>query len=191
MKIYLIRHTKVDVPPGTCYGQTDVPVMNSFQEEAVKVKSNIEGISFTHCFASPLTRCRKLAETIVPDGLTIQYDDRLKELNFGEWEGKQWSNFEGTFDAKKWFNNYMTEPCPGGESYTQLIERVRLFLNELSQLPDNSTVMVVSHGGPIRAFLVLLENIDPEKVFDIEIDYGEVKQLLTPLNPLKGTFRSV
>jgi len=187
MRLYLVRHTKVDVLPGTCYGQTDVPVMPSFPEEAQKVKSNINGIAFTHCFASPLTRCRKLAEMIVPGGLSIQYDDRLKELDFGEWEGKQWQNFEGTFDAKKWFNNYMTVPCPGGESYIQLIERVRLFLNDLSQLPDNSTVLVVSHGGPIRAFLVLLENIDPEKVFDIEIEYGEVK----PLNPLKGTFREV
>lgn len=177
MKLYLIRHTKVDVPPGICYGQTDVPVMPSFPEEAKKVKSNIEGIPFTHCFSSPLNRCRLLAETITPKEVVIHFDDRLKEMSFGEWEEKQWSQFDQTFDAQKWFSNYLTVPCPGGESYVQLIERTRSFLGDLSQLPDDSEIMIVAHGGPIRAFLVLLDGIDPKKVFDIEIGYGEVKRI--------------
>ena len=38
MKVYLVRHTSVDVAPGTCYGQTDVPLRASFQEEAEACK---------------------------------------------------------------------------------------------------------------------------------------------------------
>jgi alpha-ribazole phosphatase len=177
MNLYLIRHTKVDVPSGTCYGQTDVPVLPSFPEEVKGVKTKLEGIEFSHCFSSPLARCRLLAEAIVPGSISVQYDDRLKELHFGEWEGKLWCHFDQTVDAKKWFGNYWETPSPGGESYLRLVERVRIFIEGLKKLPDDATVMIVSHGGPIRAFLILLENIDPAKVFDIEVGYGEVKRI--------------
>ena len=40
MRVTLVRHTSVDVPQGTCYGHTDVPVKTSFPEEAALVKSN-------------------------------------------------------------------------------------------------------------------------------------------------------
>lgn len=33
MKLYLVRHTRVDVPSGICYGQTDVPLADSFETE--------------------------------------------------------------------------------------------------------------------------------------------------------------
>lgn len=177
MKLYLVRHTQVDVQPGTCYGQTDVPVLASFPEEAQKVKERLTGVVFDYRFSSPLTRCRKLAESLVGQSGEIRFDNRLKELHFGIWEGQRWSQFEQTFDAKKWFGNFMETPCPDGESYFGLIERIRSFLEDLSKLPDQSTILIVSHGGPIRAFLSLIVPVDPHSVFDINIDYGEVVTL--------------
>jgi alpha-ribazole phosphatase len=62
MKVTLIRHTSVDVPQGTCYGQTDVPVKSSFSEEAALVKSNLATyLPFDKVYCSPLTRAVKLA----------------------------------------------------------------------------------------------------------------------------------
>ena len=46
MKITLIRHTRVAVPPGICYGQTDVEVAPTFPEEAEAVRKNIAGETF-------------------------------------------------------------------------------------------------------------------------------------------------
>ena len=177
MNLYLVRHTKVDISAGICYGQTDVPLLSSFSEEACEIQTKLENIRFTHCFSSPLKRCRKLAETIVSGTLNIRYDNRLKELNFGKWEGKHWNSFHETEEAKKWFNDYLNVACPDGESYRQLLERVRLFLNDLSQLPDDSTVLIVSHGGPIRGILAQIESIDPKEIFEIPVDYGEIKKI--------------
>ena len=42
MEIVLIRHTSVDVPPGVCYGQTDVPLKPSFEQEAAVSKENLK-----------------------------------------------------------------------------------------------------------------------------------------------------
>ena len=89
MKITLIRHTRVAVETGICYGWSDVGVAPSFETEASRVKENISNEQFDIVYSSPLSRCRKLAafcgfhEPIL--------DDRLKELNFGEWEMKSWN----------------------------------------------------------------------------------------------------
>ena len=43
MKLTFIRHTSVDVPKGTCYGQTDVPLRDTFLQEAAEVSIRLEG----------------------------------------------------------------------------------------------------------------------------------------------------
>ena len=84
MVIYLMRHTAVDVPQGVCYGQTDVPLKPTFETEATQTAANLQGLSFDKVYTSPLTRCVRLATFCgYPDA---ERDDRLKELNFGDWE---------------------------------------------------------------------------------------------------------
>ena len=50
MNIYLIRHTSVDVPKGMCYGQSDVPLRSTFEEEAAAVKAGIASIAFDRAY---------------------------------------------------------------------------------------------------------------------------------------------
>lgn len=84
MVVYLIRHTSVDVPQGVCYGQTDVPLNPTFEEEAAQTSARLKGLQFDKVYMSPLTRCVRLATFCgYPDG---ERDDRIKEINFGDWE---------------------------------------------------------------------------------------------------------
>lgn len=67
MNFFFVRHTSVDVPPGVCYGQTDVPLKSTFLKEAEVVKSKLEEIEAAECgfdsvYCSPLQRCRILAD---------------------------------------------------------------------------------------------------------------------------------
>lgn len=57
MEVFLIRHTKTAVIPGTCYGNSDVDVADSFLEEAGKVRERLKGESFDAVYSSPLQRC--------------------------------------------------------------------------------------------------------------------------------------
>ena len=84
MEVILIRHTSVAVPRGTCYGWSDVDVSESFEQEAAMTKKKLEGMVFDHVFSSPLRRARKLAAYCGYDNPTL--DDRLKEMNMGDWE---------------------------------------------------------------------------------------------------------
>ena len=111
MKITLIRHTRVAVETGICYGWSDVGVAPSFETEASRVKENISNEQFDIVYSSPLSRCRKLAafcgfhEPIL--------DDRLKELNFGEWEMKKWDDLTDP-RLELWYKDWIHLPA-GGE----------------------------------------------------------------------------
>ena len=62
MKVTLIRHTKVAVPEGTCYGWSDVALADTFEQEAAATKHNLQkNLPFDAIFSSPLTRARQLA----------------------------------------------------------------------------------------------------------------------------------
>ena len=113
MKITLIRHTRVAVETGICYGWSDVGVAPSFETEASRVKENISNERFDIVYSSPLSRCRKLAafcgfhEPIL--------DDRLKELNFGEWEMKKWDDLTDS-RLELWYKDWIHLPAGGGKA---------------------------------------------------------------------------
>jgi alpha-ribazole phosphatase len=106
-----------------------------------------------------------------------QIDKRLMELNFGDWEQAFWKDFEQSKYAQKWFKDFVNISCPNGESYAQLIERTASFLKDLKEFPADSKVLIVTHGGVIRAFNVLINHIEAKNAFDLKVDYGEVFEL--------------
>ena len=61
MKVTLIRHTSVAVASGTCYGQTDVPLRDTFEQEAFNTLQALAGMHFDKVYTSPLSRCVRLA----------------------------------------------------------------------------------------------------------------------------------
>ena len=172
MKLLLIRHTTVDVPKGMIYGQLDVPLASSFDEEAKKINAQID-TDFDMVYSSPLTRCAQLAQKI---SSIVSIDKRLMELDFGDWEGKYWNDIDQNAEAQKWFADFVNTSTPKGESYIDLMDRCRLFLNEITS-EGHKKVCIVSHGGTIRAFLSLIEGITPDKAFDRKVEYGEVIQI--------------
>ena len=115
MKIYLMRHTSVLLNGNEhCYGFTDVDVRDTFEEEAAAACARLKGLDPEAVFTSPLQRAAKLAAFCgYPDAIR---DDRLKEMNFGDWEGKSWEEILDTTDIEAFFRRYIDEPVSGGES---------------------------------------------------------------------------
>ena len=144
MEIILIRHTSVDVPPGVCYGQTDVPLKDTFEEEARRTLQTLEAYKpFDHVYTSPLTRCTRLATFCsYPDA---EQDKRLMEINFGEWEMKP---FDANDDPRlqEWYADYLNVAATGGESFAMQYQRVSHFLDELQQ-KEYRRVALFAHGG--------------------------------------------
>lgn len=173
MELVLIRHTKVAVEKGICYGFTDVELASTFTTEAVETASQIKGITFDEIWSSPLSRCMKLSKELFPEQ-TINTDERLKELNFGDWEGLTWEQIFEHPQGKNWMNNYHNKQCPNGESFQDQIKRIIDFHKEKKKYFRNKQVAIISHAGSIRAFLCYLQNLNPNNAFDIDIAYGSV-----------------
>lgn len=173
MIIHLLRHTKTQCPTGICYGQTDVELAQSFEQEKKNILENLHSITFTKIYSSPLKRCALLAKAI-SQNQEIVFDNRLQELNFGDWENKHWNDIEKTTEATKWFADYISTACPNGESYLMLRDRVCAFLKDVSLLSNDSSILIVTHGGVIRTLNSIITNIKPEEAFAMQIDYGQL-----------------
>lgn len=89
MKIYLVRHGETDWnQAGLLQGQTDIALNAQGLEQAREAAERLKEVPFEIAFCSPLIRAKRTAETIIGDRkITLTTDERLRELNFGPWEG--------------------------------------------------------------------------------------------------------
>lgn len=172
MELYLIRHTAVDVAAGIAYGQTDVPLKPTFEVEAAIVKENLEGIVFDQVWTSPLSRASKLATYCGYPNATI--DNRLKEINFGEWEMQTWQQISDDSRSDKWFEEWITETPPGGESFKMQYDRVVEFIEEIKKQKAKK-VAAFAHGGVIACANVYAGVCGLSDAFSIIPPYGAIK----------------
>ena len=167
MELILVRHTKVAVE-GVCYGFSDVDLADTFEEEKDEVLKKVDSTNSV-IFSSPLSRCTKLASHI---SSKYKSDERIKELNFGDWEMKKWDDLsDPEFDV--WMNDYINYKCPNGESLLDMKDRVEAFYKGIAT-GNYDKVILVTHGGVIRLFHHLINGIYLDEIFNIKIEYGDV-----------------
>lgn len=170
MEIYLIRHTKPCVAKGICYGQSNIDVAESFEEELKKLFIKIPK-KFDSIYSSPLKRCKRLAENLISD--EIIYDDNLKELNFGDWELRNWNEIDRV-ELNSWMSDYVNNAPPNGESYKDLLGRIKYFWTENIIASSNKKIAIITHAGVIRATISMILKTDLKSSVNISIDYGNV-----------------
>ena len=182
MKLTLVRHTSLDIAPDICYGQSDVAVSSQFNIEQQALQNKLSKFKFDAIYASPLQRCHKLAKALCEDaslGFThheIQLDSRLKELHFGDWEMSTWDAIpRDIFDV--WSNDYANLAPPNGETFTQLQTRAKSFIADVSSHSLGKDILVVTHGGLIRALIAEVLQMPLKGLFRITINYASVTQL--------------
>jgi alpha-ribazole phosphatase len=174
MEVILVRHTSVDVPTGTCYGQTNVPLRSTFEEEAMIVASALQGYApFDRVYTSPLSRCTRLATFC--GYADAQRDKRLLEMNFGEWEMQRYEEIEDP-QLQAWYADWKQVSATGGESFVQQYERVVQFLSELKEKPY-SKVAIFSHGGVLTCAKMYAEELSAEEAFASPTPYGGIINL--------------
>lgn len=175
MKVYLIRHTSVDVPQGITYGFTDVPLRPTFEAEAAKTRSNLAHLNFDQVYCSPLSRCRRLAEACgFPSPI---FDARLKELNFGEWEMLPWEKIAADSRSNVWFSDWIHTPAPGGESLKDQYNRLSSFLDELRTRPYHN-VAIFAHSGILTCARVYAGEYTLKEAFEHVTPYGGIVELV-------------
>lgn len=173
MLIHLIRHTTPDIKSGVCYGQKDLHLANSFEQEKAVILQQLEH-SYDTVFSSPLQRCQQLANALPTDNLKLEKS--LMEVNFGDWEGKHWDNIPRS-ESQAWADDFINIAPPNGESLLQMQQRVQGFIDQNLQPQNDKRVAIVTHAGVIRLFLAWALSIPLVNIFQIKLAYGAVIEM--------------
>ncbi|WP_052248562.1 alpha-ribazole phosphatase [Chryseobacterium taiwanense] len=166
MEIHLIRHTAVENPDHLCYGFAEMPLRKDFEEDLRAVQMDKD---FDVIISSPSQRCQLLAKYF---RLNYETDERIREMNFGDWELKKWSEIPEE-EINPWYEDFITIKAKNGENLLEMQTRVCEFWNELISKENIDKVLVVTHAGVIRLILQSVLKFPLENMFNIQIDYGK------------------
>lgn len=149
MKIIFIRHGKTQGNLEKRYiGRTDEPLCTEGINEIRSKQYPVSDI----VICSPMKRCIQTAELIYPDKKIAVYDD-LQECDFGEFEGKNYSDLSENSDYQKWIDSGGEIPFPGGESRFAFIKRCTSSFQQTVSEVNCDTAAFIVHGGTIMAIL--------------------------------------
>jgi len=150
MKLYVTRHgeTEYSLNNIVC-GSSDCPLTEKGREQARVLSGDIiaKNLQIGIIYSSPLIRARETAE-IIANAISVPLiiDNRLREQNYGAYEGNVKRDDPGLFKARQHFANRL---C-GGDSTLRLAQRVYNFLDEICRDTTMSIPLIVAHDCVCR-----------------------------------------
>ncbi|MFH1484868.1 MAG: alpha-ribazole phosphatase [Chloroflexota bacterium] len=162
-RLLVVRHGETEWNRDRRYqGQKNVGLNDTGQRQAERLKDRLADENIVAAYSSDLQRAKRTAETIVSSkGLEVVPFPGLRELDFGQFEGLTFEEIEQRFPSenRSWLSRRIDVSPPGGENLVQLAKRVSSATDRILRQNAEGTVLVASHGGPIRAILCSLLEI--------------------------------
>ena len=154
-QLWLVRHALPQVAPGICYGALDVPADTAATRDAAQRLADAlpRGARVVY---STLQRCEQMAQCLQalrPD-LSMEPDARLREMDFGSWEGQAWDSIDRA-DIDAWAGAFASCRPGGGENLAAVLARVAGALRAHAGGPPGPSprahdVVWITHAGVIR-----------------------------------------
>ena len=150
MRLWLVRHATPLVEAGTCYGALDVPADEQATQQAALalVQALPPGAVLR---TSPQRRCMQLTDALraLRPELSVAADARLREMDFGAWEGQRWDALD-PLRIQAWTDNFAHYRPGGGESVHDFMGRVTNAWDD-ARASGHSDLAWITHAGVIRA----------------------------------------
>ena len=156
---YFVHGTTTDNEQHISSGWKDVELSELGIKQSIVLKEQTKDKKFDVVFCSDLKRAIDSANLTWGDTHNIIQDVRLRECNYGDYNGKPSEIVEPLQE------NSITTPMPNGESYEMVKERVATFLQDLKKDYDGKSVAIVGHKAPQLALAVLLKDKTWEQAF--------------------------
>ena len=157
MKIWVTRHGQTDYNKANIMqGRCDIPLNEMGVAQAQSARKLVDDVKFDAVYASPLMRAVKTASIIgnISEDEVIK-DERIIEVAFGKYDKCCYYKMGPTMMLYWAFPEVFSAP-PEVENIASMVERSSSFLRELEE-KDYENVLVVCHGGIIRALCGYLE----------------------------------
>jgi broad specificity phosphatase PhoE len=172
--IAFVRHGQTELNrSGRLQGRIDAPLSALGARQAAALARGYASARVTRVLSSPLQRAYATAEAIAAShGLSVEVDDRLIELDYGEWDGLALTDVPAG-DWISWRNDVEFAP-PGGERLGDVAERVASFCGDV--LTDD-LVIAVSHVSPIKAAVCIALRVDQRSAWRMQLDVASVTRI--------------
>ncbi|MCM3131152.1 histidine phosphatase family protein [Paenibacillus polysaccharolyticus] len=158
--IVLIRHGTTQWNVEKKYlGHTDMGLLPDAQEELAQLREQCRELIWDAVYCSDLLRCRQTLAHIAPQLIEqAKFDSRLRENDFGQWEGLNYEQLKDNSLYRSWIDDPQKVIPPEGESWQTFAERMDSFLHEQIWSEHSHKALIVTHGGVIRYMMSRLIN---------------------------------
>lgn len=180
-RVVLMRHAEPSARArGWCYGKLDVGLGDSGRAQAATAASAFSRGDLSVVVSSPRIRAKQTAQVLATAvDAPLHEDDRLAEIDFGEFEGRTYEEIEASHPEAyaAWMHSPTTMRFPGGESFAEMKVRVLEAVRALRSARPGETIGVVSHGGVGRIIIADALRMPDEAIFALEQSYAGVSVL--------------
>ncbi len=129
---------------------------------------------------SPLRRCADFARTLGDrTAIEVQSEERLREIGFGDWEGRQWTEMlqEDPEGVRGFWRDPVRNPPPEGEPLLAFRERVTEAWEDLQRRHQGRHLLMVAHGGVIRMIIGEVLGLPLNNLFRIEVPFAGLSRI--------------
>ena len=180
IRLLLVRHGLTQWNEEKRYlGNTDIPLNKIGKQQAIALAHALREEHFDQIYSSNLQRALETAEVIKANReISLILDPRLRELNFGVFEGLTFSEAKRQYPdiLSAWLDNY-DQPPDEGEPFSSLTERVGSFLDDLKMINAPQTILIISHGGCLREIIRLLLGLPCERHWSFQFDFASLSEV--------------
>lgn len=163
-RLLLVRHGTSEFNSTRRFaGYSDVEMIAAGYQQVEKLRDRLAEEKINAIYASDLKRARVTAELLSAGRqLEVITCPELREVNYGAVEGLTFAEISQLYPevAELVTNSSLQLNFPGGESFTEFIERTSRFLDRLQGHAPSETMLIVSHGGPLRVLVCRLLGLD-------------------------------
>ena len=180
-RLLLVRHGETDLnTQSRMQGQSDAPLNEQGRQQAEALKNRLAGETIHAVICSDLRRAWETGTILTRRlGLSLTPDPRLREMDFGGWEGLSYEEIQARDPdvLARWGADVMDFTPPGGENLRRFAKRVEPLLAEMAQKYEKETVLLVAHGGSLQLLVALALGLSPEKYWQFYLKPGSISEL--------------
>ena len=151
MKLYLLRHGQTEYNARHYYqGKQDLPLSDAGRARLGRADFDMDVV-----YVTPLMRTAQTAEILFPTA-RLEVVERLKEMDFGIFEGRSDAEMAGEPVYEAWIKSEWQLPCPEGEAWADFAERSCAAVDKLirdAHKRGAEKLVIVAHGGTQMAVL--------------------------------------
>lgn len=183
-RLWLVRHGATEWnQQKRFFGHGDIGLSAVGVAQAEWVARRLQREDIACVYSSDLPRAQQTAEIIVRQRLqplTVRYSADWREISFGDWEGLVYEQIAEKYPQDlEFFNDPLHYSPTNGETFADLLQRVQSAFVELTRTVSTETgdLLLISHGGVLRALLCYLLRIPYEQQWRLKIAHGSISAL--------------